>query len=67
MTSRECTCGPRDPFDPEYSCPYCEHRQEWRAGLRGDPSCAICGGHGTYADGDVLAGVQWMETCECMK
>lgn len=47
-------------------CERCEHVEDWRAGKRGDPSCQNCNGHGWYADGDALAGVQWRQTCDCL-
>lgn len=56
-----CTCGPFDPMDPYYQCAECEQRAEGGP----DPACPICNGRGVFADGDVLAGVQWLETCEC--
>lgn len=64
-----CTCPPqhREIDGSEIGpCPHCEHVQEWQAGRAGDPSCPVCHGHGSYADGDALAGVSWMETCECV-
>jgi len=66
--SGHCTCGPFDATDPYYVCDFCEHREEWRDGRLGvgDPSCPNCHGHGWYADGDALAGVQWPQTCDCV-
>lgn len=60
MTSTPaCSCD-------EGMCARCEHVRDWQDSKRGDPSCPICGGEGWYADGDVLAGVQWAQTCDCL-
>lgn len=64
--ARDCQCG-RDPDGAEFICSRCERIAEWKEGRAGDPSCPICNGHGWYADGDALAGVQWPETCECLR
>lgn len=63
MRHRGCTCPAyQDPFDPYYQCNVCEAV----AAGEPDPSCPTCNGAGVWADGDPEAGVQWLETCECV-
>lgn len=61
---RGCNCPTFvDPLDPYFMCDVCDAV----ASGGPDPSCPVCGGAGVWVDGDAEAGVQWLETCECVK
>lgn len=60
-------CGRSSRDDPNFMCEYCEAKSLWGTHQnQGDPDCSICHGTGSWPDGDYLAGVFWLETCQCM-
>lgn len=69
MTIAKCygECGRSSRDDPNFMCEYCEAKSLYGTHPdQGDPDCSICSGRGWWMDGDVLAGVEWKQTCQCM-